>query len=260
MRVQDKVAIVTGAGGDIGRAIALRLAEEGARILITDVIDAPLAETLASLRTLDARAAARKADVTRSADVSALMAAAVADFGRLDILVNCHGIAIPGPITDALDEDFDRTIAINLKGVYLTCKAAIPAMLKGGGGAIVNLSSISGLRGTGPMAAYNASKGGVNLLTYNIASGYRDKGIRCNAICPVNVETRMADAVSDFYAQQYGMPPDTMKQTMLATHPLKRYVKPREIAHAVLFLVSDESLCINGVALNIDQGMGPYVM
>ncbi|CAB1367921.1 SDR family NAD(P)-dependent oxidoreductase [Denitratisoma oestradiolicum] len=260
MRIQNKVAIVTGAGGDIGREIALRLAEEGARIVASDVTEAGLAATVAAVKAAGFEAIALKADVTQAASVADLMAGAIKHYGRIDILVNCHGIAIPGALTEASDEDFDQTIAINLKGVYLTCKAAVQEMLKSGGGAIVNLSSISGLRGTGPMTAYNASKGGVNLLTYNIASGYKDKGIRCNAICPVNVETRMADKVTDYYAKQYGMPAEAMQEMMLQNHPLKRYVKPREIAHAVLFLASDEALCINGVALNIDQGMGPYVM
>lgn len=260
MRVKDRVAIVTGAGGDIGRAIALRLAEEGARIVASDVTEGGLAETVEAVKAVGGKITPLKADVTRSGEVAALVAGAVKEYGKLDILVNSHGIAIPGAITETTEADFDKTIAINLKGVYLTCQAAIQEMLKTGGGAIVNLASISGLRGTGPMTAYNASKGGVTLLTYNIASGYRDKGIRCNAICPVNVETRMADQVTDYYAKKYGMTAEAMKGMMMQGHPLGRYIYPKEIAHAVLFLASDEALCINGVALSIDQGTGPYVM
>lgn len=260
MRVKDKVAVITGAGGDIGRAIALRLAEEGARVIVSDLAEDALTDTVARVTSAGGNAVPIKADVTQRAAVAALMAGAVAAYGKLDILVNSHGVAIPGAITETTEPDFDKTIAINLKGVYLTCQAAILEMLKTGGGAIVNLASISGLRGTGPMTAYNASKGGVNLLTYNIASGYRDKGIRCNAICPVNVETRMADQVTDYYARQYGMTAEAMKGMMMQGHPLGRYVYPREIAHAALFLASDEALCINGVALSIDQGTGPYVM
>jgi meso-butanediol dehydrogenase / (S,S)-butanediol dehydrogenase / diacetyl reductase len=183
-RLDGKVAIVTGAGGGIGRAMVVRLAEEGAQVVAADVNEEHAAET-AKL----AGASYEVVDVSQPEHVERLVATAVERHGKLTTMCNNAAISIPGDVTEVSVEDFDRTIAVNLRGVFLGCKYAVPALLAAGGGSIVNTGSVNSLVAEPFLTAYCASKGGVLMLSKAVALDYADKGIRCNCLCPGWVDT-----------------------------------------------------------------------
>ena len=235
---------------------ALMMAKEGAKIVVSD-INAELGEqTAQDIRDAGGDAIFVKCDVTKSAEVAALMDAAVDKYGKLDVLVANAGIAVWGNIVDTAEEDFDRVIAINLKGVFLSMKYAIPKMIAGGGGSIINMSSVSGRKGFPGLTAYNASKGGVTLLTYNVAAAYGDKGIRCNCLCPGMVDlTGLGDMMQGIQreaAAARGVPaPPPPRSTGV---PHGRWGRPAEVANLIIYLASDESTWTNGAAIIIDGG------
>ena len=243
-RLEDKVAVITGAGSGIGRAAALLFAREGAKVVVADVTGAE-EETAAAIG--DAATPVR-ADVSSAADVRAMIETARARYGRLDVLFNNAGIeGAPGFTADCTEEDFDRVIAVNLKGVFLGMKYAIPVMLEHGGGSIINNASIAGLVGFPGAPAYCASKGGVVLLTKATALEYATQNIRVNAICPGVIETPMIE--------RYVSTGEEARRMLVQIEPVGRLGQPEEVAALALFLASDEASFITGAALPVDGGV-----
>ncbi|WP_374443766.1 glucose 1-dehydrogenase [Stella sp.] len=245
-RVQDKVVLVTGAGGGLGRGFCRSLAAEGAIVVATDR-DLRLAEAAAA----EANGTALPLDVTEDGAWAAAIAAVTERFGRLDGLVNNAGVAILKSIEETTLADWRLTIGVNLDGVFLGCKHAI-GLMKATGGSIVNVSSVSGLIGGHNLAAYNASKGGVRLLTKSVAlhcarAGY---GIRCNSVHPSFVDTPMVDAMIAGTDD-----PERARQRLVRQVPLGRIATPEDIAPLVLYLLSDESRFVTGSEMVVDGGV-----
>ena len=231
-RLRDKVAVVTGGASGIGAASAIRLADEGATVITLDVADG----------------ADRQLDVRDEGGVAALMAEVVAEHGQLDIVVNAAGVAGGGPVHVLDEAEWDRVVDINLKGTFLVAKHAALAMLERRSGSIINIASIEGLEGTEGGSAYNASKGGVVMLTKSMAIDYGRRGLRVNCICPGAIDTPMLRSIID---------PDgmaTYTDRMREEHLLGRFGEPSEIASAVAFLASEDASFITGHALVVDGG------
>ena len=249
MRLEGKVALITGAGSGIGRATAVRFAGEGASIVASDINEAAAVGTVANIRESGGEATAISGDVVNSADAAAMVRAAVDTYGRLDVLVNSAGVS--GRLEGASHEEvWDRVIDINLKGTYLPSWHAAPEMEKAGGGSIINLASIMALVGYpvgmgGGFNPYNASKGGVLQFTRNLAVDLASKSIRVNCICPGYVETNMTRPLTE-NPESYAL--------LKARHPMGRLGQPQDIANAALFLASDESAFVTGTPLIVDGG------
>lgn len=245
-RLQDKVAIVTGAASGFGRGIAEAYVREGARVIIADLNGAGT-ETVAA--SLGESAFGIKADVTRRGDVEAMVAAAEVHFGGLDILVNNAGATHKNkPALDVTEDEFDLIYAVNVKSLYLTTLAAVPAMERRGGGVIVNTASTAGVRPRPGLTWYNGSKGAAITLTKSLAAELAPRKIRVNAINPVIGETGLLET---FMGQ-----PDTpeTRAKFVATIPLGRMSRPSDIANAAVFLAEDASEFITGVAIEVDGG------
>jgi NAD(P)-dependent dehydrogenase (short-subunit alcohol dehydrogenase family) len=247
--LDGKVALVTGGGGDIGRATALAMVREGARVAVADLAAAAAHDTAALINTAGGQAIALVGDVTRAADVRAMVGDTVAAYGRLDCAFNNAGIApyqvdAEGHLTaEWPEESFDRMIAVNLKSVWLCMKEEIPQMLSQGGGAIVNTGSIAGLIGLQTSSAYAAAKHGVIGLTKTAALEYANRHIRVNAVCPGFIETKMTE--------------DTMRRrgaAIMAQIPFGRMGQPGEIAEMVVWLCSERASYVTGAAYNVDGG------
>jgi len=248
MRLQDKIAIVTGAASGIGRGVAQVFAREGCKLTLVDVNEAGLKETLASIQAQEgAQAIVAPADLSRSEDVQRAVGQAITKYGRLTTLINCHGISLlqDTRILDVPEEIFDRTIASNLRSIFLTCKYSIPHIKQAGGGAIVNLASAAAFGGGGG-TSYTASKGGVTAITRAISFQHAADGIRCNSICPGPIDTPMI---------QISM--KKLGATSMAPRPgtIPRMGRPEEVAFLIAFLASDEAAYITGAAYTIDGGM-----
>jgi NAD(P)-dependent dehydrogenase (short-subunit alcohol dehydrogenase family) len=243
-RLDGRVAIVTGGASGIGRATAERFAFEGASVLIADV-HAEMGETAAP----GSEVVFLRADVTDSGDCARMVAEAERRWGGLDILVNSAGIGEGAAIIDLEEEAWDRVLNVNLKGVYRCCKAALPALVRRGGGAIVNVSSLAGMVVSEGMGAYAASKGGVIQFTKVLALEGAHHRVRANALCPVWADTPMLER----YLEQAGRPAET-RRAMETRIPLGRLARPEDVAAAALFLASDEASFITGVALPVDGG------
>ena len=245
-RLQGKVAIVTGGASGIGEAAARLFAAEGANVVIADMQDdnGRRVETALGAAGLYVRT-----DVSRSADVESLVHQAVAKFGLLDILFNNAGVVVVGPtIIDLSEEQFDRLISINLKGVWLGMKHAIPEMIKSGGGSIVNTASTSGLLGYVGQSGYGASKGGVISLTRHCAIEYAAKGVRVNCVCPGSTVTPMAMG---------NRPGQTLEQVRVRnaqSNPLLRTGMPEDVARTALFFASDDAAHVTGQIVAVDGG------
>jgi NAD(P)-dependent dehydrogenase (short-subunit alcohol dehydrogenase family) len=243
-RLDGMVSVVTGVGSGLGRAIALELAGESAVVLGCDVND----ETGAA--TMDGIGSYRHADVSREADVEALVAAALDAEGRLDLMVNNAAIQIEQELAETSEEQLDRILAVNLKGVFFGCKHAVRAMRGSGGGTIVNIASILALVGDGILAAYCAAKGGVLGITRATAVQYGGEGIRCNAVCPGDIDTPLVQAYFGAASD-----PAARRAEVEREYPLKRIADPREIARAVVFLASEDSSFMTGQPLVVDGGL-----
>jgi NAD(P)-dependent dehydrogenase (short-subunit alcohol dehydrogenase family) len=237
--LDGKVAIVTGAASGIGAATARRFEAEGATTVRTDVTPAAGVVTL---------------DVRDEAAVTAAFGAVHADHGRLDVLFNAAGVAGGGPVHSMDLTEWDRVVDVNLKGTFISNKGALALMVDqapnavGQRGSIVNVASIEGLEGTEGGSAYNASKGGVVILTKNLALDYGRKGIRANAICPGFIDTPMMQAVFDMDGMQ------DVRASFVAAHALGRCGRPEEIAAAAAFLASDDASFVTGTAMVVDGG------
>ena len=245
MRISDKVAIITGAASGIGRTTAILFAKEGGKVVIADQNEASGDETVDLIRTDGGQAIFTRVNVTSATDIQGMVKTTIDTYGKLNILVNNAGIAIRLPVVDLPEEDWDRSIDVNLKGIYLGSKYAIPEMIKNDGGAIVNIASIYGLVGGRTRAAYAASKGGVVNLTRSIALDYALYKIRVNCICPGFVNTPLLQNILKTQ-EEY--------QALADLHPIGRLGEMLEIAHGVLYLASDESSFVTGIALPIDGG------
>jgi NAD(P)-dependent dehydrogenase (short-subunit alcohol dehydrogenase family) len=242
---KDKVALVTGGSSGIGKATALAFAKKGAKVVIADWIENQ--EIMDLIENLGGEAIFVKCDVSKSADVKALMEKTIATFGRLDFAYNNAGIeGTSAPTQDCTEENWDKTIGINLKGIWLCMKYQIPVMLKQGKGVIVNCSSVAGLVGFQGSPAYVASKHGVIGLTKTAALENAKLGIRVNAVCPGIIKTPMIDRAT-------GNKKETEEQFM-GMEPIGRFGLPEEIASAVIWLCSDETSFVTGIAMPVDGG------
>ncbi len=249
-RLEGKVAIVTGAGSRApgignGRATAVLFAREGARVLLVDQNREAAEETLAMIRAEGGEAAVWVADVTRAADCRAMVEEAVRRWGKLDVLDNNVGIGMGGSVVEVSEEDWDRVMAVNVKSMMLASKYAVPAMAAGGGGAIINISSISALRPRG-LTPYSASKGAVIALTRAMAIDHAPQGIRVNCIAPGPVYTPMVYA---------GGMSEELRERRRRASPLGIEGTGWDVGYAALFLASDEARYITGQVLVVDGGV-----
>ncbi len=251
MRLKDKTALVTGGGSGIGLATTLAFLREGARVAISDVSDDLGGEAVARAARLGHELAFIAGDVSRDADAKRMVDEAVRRLGRLDVLFNNAGVLIEKPVHELSEAEWDRTLDVNLKGVFLVSRHALPHMLRQGKGAIINTGSVNSLVGDYGDPAYCASKGGVALLTRAMALDYAAHNIRVNAVCPGGVETRM-------FAQEAasrGLSLPEYRRRVGAQHPIGRLGTPEEIAALVVFLASDEASFMTGALVAVDGGL-----
>ncbi len=249
MRLDDKVALITGASSGIGRESALLFAKEGALIVVADLNEEAGEETVAQITKNGGGASFVKVDVSKAPDIENMVAHAEKTYGRLDVLFNNAGI-FPDEDGSVLETDetvWDFVMNVNLKGVFLGCKYGIPALLRAGGGSVINTASFVALMGAATsQIAYTASKGGVLAMTREIAVEFANKNIRANALCPGPVETPLlAELLAD----------PTRRQRRLVHIPTGRFAQTIDVAQAALYLASDESSYINGTAFTVDGGI-----
>ena len=242
--MRGRVALVTGAGSGIGRASALAFAAAGASVLVSDVVLDWGEETVSLIRVRDGEATFVRTDVTVAAEVAGLVSTTIERFGRLDCAHNNAGIeGAGGSLLDYPEDVFDRVLAVNLKGVWLSMKYEIPQMLAQGGGAIVNTASVAGLRGATGLFAYGASKHAVVGMTLSAAREFRDLGVRVNAVCPGVIDTPMVERA--FNSDQLAA---------MARRQMGRLGTPEEVGQAVVWLCSEAASFVTGVALPVDGG------
>ena len=249
-RIAGKVCVVTGAGSGIGRASAIRLAEEGGRVLCADINASSADQTAILIESAGGEAFGREVDVSSSSAVDGMIAAAVEAWGRVDVLVNNAGVNLPGVLHEVTNETIDRTLDVNVKGQIYGCREVIPHMLAQGGGSIINVASVNGVVSEPFLAVYSASKGASVMLTKGVALDYAKKGIRCNVICPGWVDTPINYAHAEMLG---GL--QHVYDTIDSFQPIGRPGEPREIANVVLFLASDETSFMTGSVLLVDGGM-----
>jgi meso-butanediol dehydrogenase / (S,S)-butanediol dehydrogenase / diacetyl reductase len=250
MKLAGKVALVTGAGSGIGQAIAVLFAAEGAGVGVADFSEAGGNATVSQIRAAGGEAEFFRVDVSRSAEVKAVVDGALRRWGQLDILCNNAGIGVAATVVETAEEDWDRTLAVDLKGVFLGCKYAIPPMIARGGGVIVNTASVAGQVGVLNRAAYCAAKAGVVGLTKSVAVDYIGQNIRINAICPGTVDSPWIQKILSAQPD-----PVAERQRMVERQPMGRMGEPAEIAKAALYLACDDSAFVTGTALIIDGGL-----
>ncbi len=243
-KLDNKNAIVTGSARGIGKAIAVKLAEEGANVVIVDVNYEAAVETSEEIKKMGRKSFAMKVDVTKYDEVEAMIEKTKTEFGSVDILVNNAGITKDNLILKMTPEDFDLVIDINLKGVFNGIKAVFPVMMKQKSGKIINIASVIGLMGNVGQANYAASKGGVIALTKTAAKELAQRGVCVNAVAPGYIQTPMTDKL-----------PDNVKEEILKLVPMRRMGQPEDVAKAVLFLASPDSDYITGQTITVDGGM-----
>jgi len=250
MRLADKVAIITGAGSGMGRVAAQMFAAEGAKVVVAELDAAAGSETVDLVKASGGEASFVRADVSNETDAKAMVAHAVDRFGRLDVLYNNAGV-MPEEDHSVIDTDvstWDRVMAINVRGVFLACKYAIPRMIEQGSGSVINISSFVALLGCSvPQDAYTASKGAVLSMTRSLAVQFGPEGVRSNAICPGPVETPML--------MEWLLKDEEARKVRLARNPTGRFGKPEEIVNVAVYLASDESRWTNGAHFVIDGGI-----
>jgi 3-oxoacyl-[acyl-carrier protein] reductase len=245
MDFTGKVAIVTGSGRGIGKAIAMKLAENGATLVINDVGDsAPAEQTVSEIKNLNRQAVAIMADVSSSADVTKMVETAIAAYGKVDILVNNAGITRDQLTMKMTDEEWDKVLAIDLKSVFLCTRAVLRPMLKQRSGRIISMSSVVGIIGNAGQANYAAAKAGIIGFTKTIAKEVASRGITVNAVAPGFIDTPMTQVL-----------PEERKQALMANIPLGYLGTPRDIAETVAFLASEEARYITGQVISVDGGI-----
>ena len=248
-RLDGKRAFITGAASGIGEAVARLFAAQGAKVVIGDI------DETAGQRVVDdigSSAVFRFADVADSVGLKAALDWTAANCGGLHVLVNNAGIPLVGNVEETAEADFDRVYRVNVKGMYLSTQAALPIILKGGGGVILNMASIASLIGIPERFAYSTSKGAVLSMTRSIATDYMNKNVRCNCICPARVHTPFVDG---YLKSAYPGREQEMFQELSAYQPLGRMGTPEEVAQLALYLCSDEASFITGQAFPIDGGV-----
>jgi meso-butanediol dehydrogenase/(S,S)-butanediol dehydrogenase/diacetyl reductase len=258
MLLKDKVALITGAGSGIGQGVAERFAAEGAKLALVDMNEAGLAETAAKAKAAGAEAECYGADVSVTSDVERFFASAVARFGRLDVCVNNAGIGNPPmPLVQMTDEGFDRTIAVNLRGVFLCMRAAGRQMLaQGGGGRIISVASQAGKSGFAFLAPYCATKAGVILMTKAMAKEVGAQNITVNCVCPGTIDTPLLRGTLDPVLKATGQTLEkwVFSQPSMPPIPLNRIGYPKDVANLITFLASDDADYMTGQAINISGG------
>ena len=250
LRFQGKVVLITGAGVGIGRATALQFAKEGARVAVNSTTPAHGLETLRQIQQVGADGIYIQGDVSRDADARRMVEDAIRAFQRIDVLVNNAGIVFPGRVDNTSEDDWDRTMAVNLKGPFLVSKYAIAEMRKAGGGVIIHNASVVAIKGVKDRAAYTASKGGLWALTKAMAADHLADKIRVNCVCPGTTETPSLEQRIQAFAE-----PLKAKADFIARQPMGRLGTDAEIAAAILFAASDEAAFMNGATIAIDGGM-----
>ena len=244
MKLKGKVAFITGFGSGLGQAIAVLFAKEGAAVAGTSTTEAKGRQTVAMIAETGQKALFGPGDVSNSTQMKALIDEAVKQFGGLDIVVNSAGVRTNGSITEITEEQWDRTVDVNLKGVFVVSRLAIPEMIKRGGGVILNIGARSGMAGQAGRAAYCASKGGMVTLTEAMAMDYAHERIRVNCICPGPTRTPMVDTSTPEKLARY--------KTRV---PVGRIGEPEDIARAALYLASDDASMVTAAILPVDGGM-----
>ena len=244
MILKGKVALVTGAGQGIGKAISLMFAKEGAAVAVADIKEENAREAVKEIESLGGRAIALKVDVSSSSDAEKMVEDAVTGLGGLHILVNNAGITRDKLLLRMSEEDWDVVLKVNLKGAFNATKAAVRVMSKNRYGRIVNIASIVGLTGNPGQANYSASKAGLIAFTKTVAREFAGRGITCNAVAPGFIDTPMTQVL-----------PDNAKEALIARIPLERLGTPEDVAEGVIFLASDRATYITGHVLNINGGM-----
>ncbi|WP_043769901.1 SDR family NAD(P)-dependent oxidoreductase [Algiphilus aromaticivorans] len=248
MQLTNKRVLITGAAAGLGRDFALRFATEGAVITVSDIDESGAQAVAAEIKAAGGQAHALRADVTVEADVARLVADAVAAMGGLDCLINNAGIETIKPVTDISEAEWDRLMAINVKGVFFGCKHAFPHLAETHGN-IINLASAAGLIGWPLLSLYCASKGAVIQMSKALSQEFREAGVRVNALCPMVIATDMGSRFKDTYEKEYGVPAGDMLDARQG-----RLGRPEEVTAAAVFLASDGASFVNGVALPIDNG------
>lgn len=252
-RLAGKVAFLTGGGTGIGRACAILFAREGARVALAGRRIAPLETASEEIRRSGGEAWAVACDVSDRGQVEAAIGDTVKRFGKLNVVVNNAGVLLIGTAEQTSDADWERVLDTNLRGTFLVSRAALPALRQAGGGAIVNVASILGLVGMKGRAAYAASKGGVVSLTRAMALDHASEGIRVNCICPAVVDSEMVSGLFDSQSD-----PEAARRARIATLPVGRLGTPDDVAHLAVYLASEESTWLTGVALPLDGGLTAY--
>jgi NAD(P)-dependent dehydrogenase (short-subunit alcohol dehydrogenase family) len=246
-RLESKRAVVTGAGAGIGRAIALRLASEGARVALADV-DEEAARKVAS--EIDGETLVRRTDVTRAEEVEALVASAVEAWGGLDVMVNNAGVGVAATVVSTTKEDYERVMDVCVRGTLLGMKYAIPAIRDSGGGSVINMSSVAALVGITDRAVYSAAKGAILSMTRAAAIDHVGEGVRVSCIAPGTVDTPWIDRITSGYDD-----PAEARANMQARQPHSRFVTPEEIAAMAAYLASDEAASCIGACMIVDGGV-----
>ena len=250
MRLADKVCVITGGGGGMGRVAALMFAQEGAKVVVAEVSQEAGDGTVQAVTDAGGQASAVETDVSKEDDARAMVQHAIDTYGRIDVLYNNAGI-MPAADRSVVDTDvaiWDKVMAVNVRGVFLGCKFAIPRMVEQGSGSIINIASFVALLGCSvPQDAYTSSKGAILSLTRSLAVQFGPNGVRSNAICPGPVETPL---LMDWLVKD-----EEAKRIRLARNPTGRFGKPEEIVNMALYLASDESRWTNGASLVVDGGI-----